>query len=818
VSDLASVIVIPGARDEGVRRSIEAAARQSYAPLEILVVDTEGRGGRALAELAGAGVVNARVVEAAPGLPGASRNAGIAAAKGSFLVCVDEGDELQADFCLEAIQTLEKSGVDYAVGPGLMNPGGAPLVPEPPAGLDARAVAGATWCAPSALLFRRAAWDAAGRFDETLETLELYDFILRLSRAEARGVVLVRPGLRHAASPEARYRRALEPERYRAGVQAIFDRHRPLFASDPAATLFGRERLLRELVATHRERVARRDDYLERVRRAAFEIGRIRTFLQQEGRGRFEWGDAGRTSPVSRNWGYDRGTPIDRYYIEQFVDRHAADVRGSVLEVQESDLTIRTGGERVTRSDVLDLNPGNPRATVVGDLRRLTAVADDSYDCVILTQTLHVIDDMRRVVAECRRILKPGGVLLATLPCASRVCLEYGPDGDFWRVTEAGARALFTEAFPGGRVQARSFGNVQVITAFLLGLACDEIDPEVFEVHDPFFPLLVGVRAVKPSGDAAPRGGRLPRDARAHAGAILMYHRVADPPSTDVHGLCVRPDEFAHQMATLRERFHPMPLVEFVEAARRGDLPEGAVAVTFDDGYLDALSTARPILERHAIPATFFLTSDRLDVEHEFWWDALERALLGSGDRPSSLTVTLAGAAGPLSTRTADERRLAFWDLYSALQGLSSGDRARRISEVLAWSGAGTMPSAGARPMTVDEVRALAASPLFTIGAHGVHHDRLPAHSEEAQRADVVDCRRALEEIIGRPVTAFAYPYGAWSAVTARLVRQAGFALAVTCDDEPVRPGGDPWRLPRFDSKPRGGPQFERRLRALLDR
>jgi len=297
-----------------------------------------------------------------------------------------------------------------------------------------------------------------------------------------------------------------------------------------------------------------------------------------------------------------------------------------------------------------------------------------------------------------------------------------------------------------------------------------------------------------------------------------VYHRVAEPPASDVHGLCVRPEEFRRQMAALRQRFQPMPLIEFVEAARRGELPEGAVAVTFDDGYLDALTTARPILETHGIPATFFLTSDRLAVEHEFWWDTLERVLLGTGQVPASMPVPSADGMRRIGTRTADERRAAFWELYHVLKDQPADAREQLIGQVLVWSKTGAEPPPGARPMTVDEIRTLVANPNLTVGAHGVHHACLPAQSEEAQRADVAGCRRDLEAIVGRPVTAFAYPFGAWSARTARIVRQAGFALAVTCDDEPVRAGGDPWRLPRLDVKPHDGPHVERRLRAFLDR
>ena len=114
-----------------------------------------------------------------------------------------------------------------------------------------------------------------------------------------------------------------------------------------------------------------------------------------------------------------------------------------MLEVQEADYTRRFGGSAVERSDVVDLAESNAGATVITDLRAAANIPDATYDCVILTQTLHVIAPMTEAVAECHRILKPGGVLLVTLPCVSRVCLEYGRDGDFWRVTPAGARQLF---------------------------------------------------------------------------------------------------------------------------------------------------------------------------------------------------------------------------------------------------------------------------------------------------------------------------------------------------------------------------------------
>ena len=208
-----------------------------------------------------------------------------------------------------------------------------------------------------------------------------------------------------------------------------------------------------------------------------------------------KWGDLRRTTPISPEWGADRGRCIDRYYIEQFLEANASDIQGAVLEVHDNDYTVQLGGGRVQHSDVIDIDPTNPRATIIADLCKASVIPAHTYDCFIMTQTLHVIYDMRAVLAECVRILKPGGVLLATLPCASKVAHEQGLDGDFWRFTEAAARELFAEFFACDRLEVRAYGNVLVNIAYLYGLACHEISSADFDVHDPFYPLVVSVRA-----------------------------------------------------------------------------------------------------------------------------------------------------------------------------------------------------------------------------------------------------------------------------------------------------------------------------------
>lgn len=255
--------------------------------------------------------------------------------------------------------------------------------------------------------------------------------------------------------------------------------------------LLGREAVLGELRSRHRDLVRRRLELMS-------ELGRSRGAASRPVSGRIDWGDLRRVDPLSRLWGLDRGQPVDRHYIELHLEEHAADVRGRVLEICDDGYTRRFGGDRVTRSEILDIDPANPRATIVADLRRADAVPTASFDCIILTQVLQLIFDLDAAVAECRRMLAAGGVLLATLPCVSKIALEQGPDGDRWRFTEEGARRLFAKAFPAAGLRVRSHGNVRVRVAFLLGLAAHEVPREVWGEHDPTAPLLVSVRAVAP--------------------------------------------------------------------------------------------------------------------------------------------------------------------------------------------------------------------------------------------------------------------------------------------------------------------------------
>jgi SAM-dependent methyltransferase len=209
-------------------------------------------------------------------------------------------------------------------------------------------------------------------------------------------------------------------------------------------------------------------------------------------------GSLRRTTPISRVFGFDRGLCIDRYYIERFLSLHASDIRGHVLEIGDDRYTRRFGGNRVTKSDVLSVVEGNPGVTIVADLTRADDLPSNGFDCMICTQALQFIYEVRAAIRTIYRILKPGGVLLATFSGISQIS-RYDMDrwGDYWRFTSLSARRLFEEVFPRASVAVEAHGNVLAAIGLLHGLAQEDLWREELDYRDPDYEVLITVRAVK---------------------------------------------------------------------------------------------------------------------------------------------------------------------------------------------------------------------------------------------------------------------------------------------------------------------------------
>jgi hypothetical protein len=203
-----------------------------------------------------------------------------------------------------------------------------------------------------------------------------------------------------------------------------------------------------------------------------------------------------RTTPLSNAWGYDRGTPVDRYYIERFLEEHQPDIHGKVLEVKDSSYTRRYGTS-VKQCDVLDIDSANPQANIIADLSAADVIPSNTFDCFILTQTLQLIYDTRAAIYHAHRILTPGGVLLVTVPSLSRIVPEVGLKTDYWRFTVASCSLLFSEVFGSAGMMVRSYGNVLTGVGFLMGMAHEELSRKELDTYDDYFPLIVAIRATK---------------------------------------------------------------------------------------------------------------------------------------------------------------------------------------------------------------------------------------------------------------------------------------------------------------------------------
>jgi len=292
-------------------------------------------------------------------------------------------------------------------------------------------------------------------------------------------------------------------------------------------------------------------------------------------------------------------------------------------------------------------------------------------------------------------------------------------------------------------------------------------------------------------------------------------------PARDSWSLSVSPATFATQMALVAESYRPVAISELVEGLRRGRVADRSVAITFDDGYVDNLDRAVPVLERLGVPATIYVASGYVGSDAPFWWDEVEDLLVGSGAREERLELRVGDRELALATGTPAEREAALSDgVQPALRETTPEGIERALRALRAWAGRPAEPRASeetGRAVRPEDLARLERSEMIEVGAHTRRHPSLRALSPAAARAEIAGSRDDLERLLGRPPLHFSYPFGDRRRVTPRLVEEERFTTAVAVEQSmPVTYRSDRFALARSQAVEEDIARFEARLAQAL--
>jgi peptidoglycan/xylan/chitin deacetylase (PgdA/CDA1 family) len=316
--------------------------------------------------------------------------------------------------------------------------------------------------------------------------------------------------------------------------------------------------------------------------------------------------------------------------------------------------------------------------------------------------------------------------------------------------------------------------------------------------------------------------GRWARSRVVGRGLVLLYHRVWDSAQEivpDVFSLCVTPRHFTEHLQLIQESYTPISLQAMVKGIQERDLPPRAVAITFDDGYADNLSHAKPLLEEYEIPATIFVISGSLGKD--FWWDQLTALVFQPHQLPDYLRLEINDHTftASLQTRPEMERKSLLKGLHRFLRDLTPAEKATAISRLTQWSGYQPPQNRSSRPLTPTELAKLTETGLIEIGSHSVSHQALRTLPLTEQETEINQSKWDLEGILGRPVASFSYPFGLhrdYSHASVELVRHAGFDNACTNEVDTVWFGSDPHELPRYWVRDLPAGQLDGQIRRWL--
>ncbi len=746
-----------------LEEAVESARHQTLPPEDVIVVDDGSRVPFTRNAIARLGEQGVKVIRTEHRGPAHARNVGVDSTATPLVVLLDADDLFEPTYLERAAGLLAESPDVSFVCCALQAFGRASYRWKPPP-YDIAESIGRGACGHISTVFRREVWDAVGGFDAAFPRGEDIDFWLRALELGFRGAILDEALVRYRVRRASRYHSAVVQGHYLRAKEMLLDKHRATVASrgeDVFVSLldFQREQSAHARVLAGEQReVGEEIALVEREIVAAGEAARDLAGIP------FDWGELdARVADVEST-----GTnAIETYYLERFLAN--VEASGRVKRT----LTIRAG----------DPWPDGKKP---------------AFDRIVVAGALEPEDDPRNVLLQCRRALRPGGVLLA-----AGASMTLGREKGFG-FTEASLRALLSDLFPPATVEVVTYGNLLTCLAGVAGLPPAALNEAELRRVDPWHPTLVVASARLPGARRRWRQAhteRVPRARRgafADRGAVLAYHRIASL-KPDTHGLCTPPEVFKTQLTLVAERCNPLPLHDLVSRAAQGRLPSNAVAVTFDDGYLDNLEVASPILSRLGIPATFFVSGQGLDEEREGLWDTVERILAGDEPLPDRLRIEVDGAELDLPTRSTEERGAALLALHGRLLAQDAPQREALIAALVEWSGRDLAVRSTHRLLTSEELIELAERPGHEIGAHGMHHLLLTAHPEEVRTKELEENRALLEGLVGRPVRSLAYPYGACDFRTTQIAEELGFTVACSVDSDPVTLDSDPLRLPRFE-------------------
>jgi glycosyltransferase involved in cell wall biosynthesis len=498
--ELVSVIIPSYNHGNYLSRAIESVLAQTYGNVEIVVIDDGSTDNTKLVAESFPHVVY--VYQHNQGLS-AARNTGIDTSKGKYLLFLDADDWLSVDALKKNTAILNDHPEAAFVSGGHVKITDAGEILEE-VKEDVRRnhylhlLQGNYIGMHATVLYARWIFDKF-RFDTTLRACEDYDLYLKISRnyPVLHHTDIIAYYRIHGSNMSGNTNLMLK------SVLSVLNRQKAgLKNAEERQALQRGRKVWKEYYASINKNISHKMPLKKRLikfvpeflQRRLFRLGLMNHFIPSVSN--IHKGDFNRVTPFSKEFGYDRGGPVDRYYIENFLEKNASVIKGRVLEIGDNDYTLRFGKSAITKSDILHIDPSNTKATITGDLSDAPQIADNTYDCIVLTQTLHLIYNYKAALQTCFRVLKPGGALLMTVPGITHIDQGEWKNNWLWAFTGASVKRMLAEVFP-APAEVNTFGNVLIASAFLYGMGVNEVKKKQLDYNDPHYQVIITAKATK---------------------------------------------------------------------------------------------------------------------------------------------------------------------------------------------------------------------------------------------------------------------------------------------------------------------------------